>query len=67
MVSRLPARSSNAGVHAFTENRSVLVKVIQAADDVVKDRIIQATNSQTALGSSALRPPTKCNAKLRST
>nr|WP_241728862.1 AIPR family protein [Nocardioides zeae] len=39
----------------FSENRSVLVKVIQAADDRVKDRIIQATNSQTTLGTSALR------------
>lgn len=45
--------------HGFTENRSVLVKVVQAADDAVKDRIIQATNSQTALGSSALRATDK--------
>ncbi|MFG1909436.1 AIPR family protein [Kribbella sp. NPDC048928] len=45
--------------HGFTENRSVLVKVIQAADDRVKDRIIQATNSQTALGLSALRATDK--------
>ena len=43
----------------FTENRSVLVKVIQAAEDAVKDRIIQATNSQTTLGSSALRATDK--------
>lgn len=43
----------------FTENRSVLVKVIQAAEDDVKDRIIQATNSQTTLGSSALRATDK--------
>jgi len=43
----------------FTEQRSVLVKVIQAAQDTVKDRIIQATNSQTALGTSALRATDK--------
>lgn len=43
----------------YTENRSVLVKVIQAAEDSVKDRIIQATNSQTTLGLSALRATDK--------
>lgn len=37
------------------EKRGLLVKVIQAQDDVVRDRIIRATNSQTALGPSALR------------
>lgn len=35
--------------------RSVLVKVIQAADETVRDRIIRATNSQTSFGPSALR------------
>lgn len=39
----------------FTEERGVLVKVIQADDDQVKDRIIRATNSQTSLGLSSLR------------
>lgn len=37
------------------EGRGVLVKVIQADDDVIKDRIIRATNSQTSLGLSSLR------------
>ncbi|WP_431247785.1 AIPR family protein [Leifsonia xyli] len=39
----------------YSENRGVLVKVIQADDDLVKDRIIRATNSQTILGLSSLR------------
>ena len=43
----------------YEEGRSVLVKIIQAEDDAVKDRIIQATNSQTALGLSALRATDK--------
>lgn len=37
------------------DGRSVLVKVIQAAEESVKDRIIKATNSQTVLGLSAVR------------
>jgi hypothetical protein len=37
------------------DDRSILVKVIQASDPKVRDRIIRATNSQTALGPSALR------------
>lgn len=43
----------------YEESRSVLVKVIQAESDAVKDRIIQATNSQTTLGLSALRATDK--------
>ncbi|MFS3127559.1 AIPR family protein [Nocardioides sp. Bht2] len=39
----------------FKEERGVLVKVIQADDDQIKDRIIRATNSQTSLGLSSLR------------
>ncbi|MEY9953062.1 AIPR family protein [Leifsonia sp. EB34] len=39
----------------YPEDRGVLVKVIQADDDLVKDRIIRATNSQTILGLSSLR------------
>lgn len=39
----------------YQEGRGVLVKVIQADNDVVKDRIIRATNSQTLLGISSLR------------
>lgn len=39
----------------YAEDRGVLVKVIQADDDLVKDRIIRATNSQTILGLSSLR------------
>lgn len=39
--------------------RSVLVKVIQAEDDAVRDRIIRATNSQTSFGPSALRATDK--------
>lgn len=35
--------------------RSVLVKVVQIANEATKDRIIKATNSQTALGTSTLR------------
>lgn len=45
--------------HAYPDDspgiRSVLVKVIQADDDRIKDRIIRATNSQTTLGISSLR------------
>ncbi len=37
------------------DSRSVLVKVIEAPDDAVRDRIIRATNSQTAFGPSVLR------------
>ncbi|MGC5306648.1 AIPR family protein [Micromonospora zamorensis] len=35
--------------------RSVLVKVIEAPDDAIRDRIIRATNSQTTFGPSVLR------------
>ncbi|ARK03643.1 hypothetical protein B8281_01735 [Cellulosimicrobium sp. TH-20] len=38
-----------------SDDRSVLIKVIQAQDSEVRDRIIRATNSQTSLGPSALR------------
>ncbi|WBB56702.1 AIPR family protein [Verrucosispora sp. WMMD573] len=38
-----------------SDSRSVLVKVIEAPDDAVRDRIIRATNSQTAFGPSVLR------------
>ncbi|MGC5020353.1 AIPR family protein [Micromonospora sp. DT47] len=38
-----------------SDNRSVLIKVIEAKDNVVRDRIIRATNSQTEFGPSALR------------
>ncbi|BCW45816.1 hypothetical protein StoSoilB5_30000 [Arthrobacter sp. StoSoilB5] len=41
------------------EKRSVLVKVIQAADDKIRDRIIRATNSQTSLSLSSLRATDK--------
>lgn len=41
--------------HGYEENRGVLVKVIEARNDLVKDRIIRATNSQTLLGISSLR------------
>ncbi|ROS73070.1 AIPR family protein [Cellulomonas sp. PhB143] len=37
------------------ERRSILVKVVEADQEVTKDRIIKATNSQTTLGTSALR------------
>lgn len=43
----------------FVEQRSVLVKIIQVGNDSVRDRIIRATNSQTALGPSALRATDK--------
>lgn len=39
----------------YQDDRGVLVKVIQADDALVKDRIIRATNSQTILGLSSLR------------
>jgi AIPR protein len=42
-----------------SEMRSVLVKVIQADRDEVKDRIIRATNSQTTLAISSLRATDK--------
>lgn len=41
------------------DRRSLLVKVIQAAEESVKDRIIKATNSQTLLGLSAVRATDK--------
>lgn len=41
--------------HLSTDNRSILVKVIEARKDDVRERIIRATNSQTAFGPSALR------------
>lgn len=37
------------------DDRSVLVKVIEAPDPAIRDRIIRATNSQTSFGPSALR------------
>lgn len=37
------------------DKRSVLVKIIQAKDPAVRERIIRATNSQTSFGPSALR------------
>lgn len=37
------------------DDRSLLVKIIIANDEAVRDRIIRATNSQTSLGLSALR------------
>lgn len=53
-----------SGLHASDappalDSRSVLVKIIQADDDRVKDRIIRATNSQTTLGISSLRATDK--------
>lgn len=53
-----------SGLHAVdapqtADTRSVLVKVIQADDDRIKDRIIRATNSQTTLGISSLRATDK--------
>ncbi|MBC8994026.1 AIPR family protein [Micromonospora chalcea] len=44
-------RSSNYA----DDNRSVLVKVIEAQDNAARERIIRATNSQTAFGPSTLR------------
>lgn len=41
------------------DRRSLLIKVIQARDEKVRDRIIRATNSQTSLGPSALRATDK--------
>jgi hypothetical protein len=38
-----------------SDQRSVLVKIIEASDPVIRDRIIRATNSQTQLALSALR------------
>lgn len=37
------------------DNRSVLVKVIEARESSIRERIIRATNSQTSFGLSALR------------
>lgn len=50
-------RGRNAS--ASPENRSVLVKIIQAEDDRIRDRIIRATNSQTSLSLSSLRATDK--------
>lgn len=47
------------GIATGSENRSVLVKIIQAEDDTVRDRIIRATNSQTNLSLSSLRATDK--------
>ncbi|MFC8299169.1 AIPR family protein [Micromonospora orduensis] len=44
-------RSSNSSA----DRRSVLVKVIEAQDNAARERIIRATNSQTAFGPSTLR------------
>ncbi|MGY2130106.1 AIPR family protein [Blastococcus sp. SYSU DS0617] len=41
------------------DRRSVLVKIIQANDAAVRERIIRATNSQTSFGPSALRATDK--------
>lgn len=38
-----------------TDKRSILVKVIEANDNAARERIIRATNSQTAFGPSTLR------------
>jgi hypothetical protein len=46
-------------VAGHSDARGVLVKIIQAAEDAVKDRIIRATNSQTTLGLSSLRATDK--------
>jgi len=42
-----------------TDNRSVLIKVVEARDPAVRERIIRATNSQTAFGPSALKATDK--------
>lgn len=44
-------RSDSSGI----DTRAILVKVIQAQDLATRDRIIRATNSQTAFGPSALK------------
>ncbi|WP_380168020.1 AIPR family protein [Jannaschia sp. R86511] len=41
------------------DTRSVLVKVIEAKDAAIRERIIRATNSQTAFGPSVLRATDK--------
>lgn len=38
-----------------TDHRSILVRVIEANDNAARERIIRATNSQTAFGPSTLR------------
>jgi hypothetical protein len=43
-----------------TDNRSILVKVIEANDNAARERIIRATNSQTAFGPSTLRATDQC-------
>lgn len=48
-----------ANVALEHDDRSLLVKVIEAMDGATRDQIIRATNSQTALGSSALRATDK--------
>jgi hypothetical protein len=45
-------RGASASLDA---QRSVLVKVVEANQEATKDRIIKATNSQTTLGTSAIR------------
>ncbi|SNR99151.1 AIPR family protein [Blastococcus mobilis] len=52
-------RRKTSGERQLGDDRSVLVKVIQAEDDSVRDRIIRATNSQTSFGPSALRATDK--------
>lgn len=44
---------------AEVDSRSVLVKIIEAKDPAVRERIIRATNSQTSFGPSALRATDK--------
>lgn len=46
------------------DERSLLVKIVEASDEKTKDRIIKATNSQTTLGTSALRATDKVQRKI---
>jgi AIPR protein len=48
------------------DTRSVLVKIIQAPDDAVREEIIRATNSQTSLRPSALRATDKVQRQIES-
>lgn len=49
------ARSSSSGDVPAEDHRSVLIRVVVPPDESSRDRIIRATNSQTAIPSVALR------------
>ncbi|MGJ0118140.1 AIPR family protein [Williamsia sp. MIQD14] len=52
-------RSRDGSTLGDLDTRGILVKIIEAQDEAIRDRIIRATNSQTNLGISAVRATDK--------